>query len=167
MAGADRQMASSSRPSRTGGSVARVARTAVAVGSLALGIGATAAVFSLVDALLFRPFAVHRIEELVAVKGEKQGELYDPSVPDFRDLRDVQEVFSGLAAQNSFRFSVRTRESTERLSGELVSANYFDVLGVVPRPGRGFLAGEDEAPSTVAGVRSGNMSPPRTRILKS
>ena len=59
-------------------------------------------------------------------------------------------MFSGLAAQSSFRFSVRTRASTERLSGELVSSNYFDVLGVVPRPGRGFLAGEDEAPAPVA-----------------
>jgi predicted permease len=125
---------------------------AAAVGSLALGIGATAAVFSLVDALLFRPFPVHRIDELVALRAEKEGEAAGLSVPDYRDIRDIQQVFWGLAANESFDFSVRTREATERLSGELVSANYFDVLGVVPRPGRAFLAGEDEAPSPVAVV---------------
>jgi predicted permease len=121
-----------------------------AVGSLALGIGATAAVYSLVDALIFRPFPVHRLEELVAVRTEKDGESSGVSVPDYRDMRDVQQVFSGLAGHASFEFSVRSAGSTERLSGELVSAEYFDVLGVAPRPGRGFLSGEDDAPAPVA-----------------
>jgi predicted permease len=128
----------------------RPGMAAVAIGSLALGIGASASVFGLVDALLFRPFPVHRMEELVAVRAEKEGELGGLSVPDFRDLGDSEQVFSALAAHESFEFSVRTGGSTERLSGELVSEEYFEVLGVAPAPGRGFVSGEDGAPAPVA-----------------
>jgi putative ABC transport system permease protein len=123
---------------------------AAAIGSLALGIGANAAVFSLIDAFLFRPFPVERSEELVWVESGREGDVSAVSKPDFEDLRRIQTVFTDLAARSPFTFSVRVLDSTERLEGDLVSASFFDVLGVAPRPGRNFTSSEEEARSPVA-----------------
>lgn len=128
----------------------RPALAAIAVVSLALGIGANAAVFSLVDALLLRPFPVPRNDELVSITSQQEGESDGLSVPDYRDLRDGQEVLTGMAAEAPYAFSVKIGEATERLQGELVSSNYFDVLGVSPRLGRDFLEEEETVPTAIA-----------------
>ncbi|MGH9336801.1 MAG: ABC transporter permease, partial [Vicinamibacteria bacterium] len=110
-------------------------------------------VFSLIDALLFRPFPIERPEDLVSLGSGREEDPSGVSWPDFDDLRRIQEPLSGLAAHAAFTFSVRApfkEASTERLGGALVSSNYFDVLGVVPRNGRGFLEAEDEKPTPVA-----------------
>ncbi|HXV64842.1 MAG TPA: ABC transporter permease [Vicinamibacteria bacterium] len=121
----------------------------ISVVSLALGIGANVAVFSVADALLFRPFRIAEPHDLMAIRSRSSEGVRPVSAPDYRDMRDAQQVFLDLAAFADFTFSVRTHQQTERLQGELVSATYFDVLGVIPRPGRGFSREEDEAPSPV------------------
>jgi predicted permease len=123
---------------------------ATAVVSLALGIGANAAVFSLIDAFLFRPFPIEKSEDLVWVGSGRESNPSDVSGPDFEDLRRMQEVFTDLAAHAEFTFSVRVRESTERLQGDLVTSSFFDVLGVAPQPGRNFLRSEEEERAPVA-----------------
>jgi len=123
---------------------------ATAVVSLALGIGANAAVFSLIDAFLFRPFPIEKSEELVWVGSGRENDPRWVSGPDFEDLRRMQEVFTDLAAHAEFTFSVRVRDSTERLEGNLVTSSFLDVLGVAPRPGRNFLRSEEEERAPVA-----------------
>jgi hypothetical protein len=132
--------------------VRRRVLAATAVASLALGIGANAAVFSLVDALLFRPFPVAKSEEFVRVGSGRESNPTGVSGPDFEDLRQMQEVFTNLAAQVDFTFSVRVRESTERLEGGLVTSSFLEVLGVSPRPGRSFLRSEEDERAPVAVV---------------
>jgi putative ABC transport system permease protein len=122
---------------------------ATAITSLALGIGANAPVFSLVDTLLLRPLPVLRPEELVRVLREKEGVRSDVSAPDFRDLVGMQDVFGRLIASAPFTFSVRAGDATERVQGELVSPDYFEVLGAPLSRGRGFLAPEGSAPVPV------------------
>jgi predicted permease len=118
--------------------------------SLALGIGANAAVFSLIDAFLFRPFPIDKSEELFWVGSGRERDPSGVSGPDFEDLRRAQRVFSEFAAHADFTFSVRIGEATERLQGDLVTSSFFDVLGVAPRPGRNFLRSEEEARAPVA-----------------
>ncbi len=123
---------------------------AAAIVSLALGIGANAAVFSLIDAFLFRPFPVDRSEELVWIDSAREDRRSGVSKPDFEDFRRIQNVFTDVAARYPDTFSVRVLESTERLEGELVSWSFFDVLGVVPNPGRSFTLSEEETRAPVA-----------------
>ncbi len=123
---------------------------ATAIVSLALGIGANAAVFSLIDAFLFRPFPIEKSEDLVWVGSGRESNPSEVSAPDFEDFRGMQEVFTDLAARAEFTFSVRVRESTERLHGELVTSSFLDVLGVSPRPGRNFVSAEEKSRVSVA-----------------
>ncbi len=117
----------------------------VAILTLALGIGANTAIFSLARALLLRPLSVPQPEQLITMqRGEEVAAAL--SWPDFTALRERNEVFTGLAVHdlNLFHFSYGAR--SEVLVGELVSANYFDVLGVQPLLGRGFAPEEDRTP---------------------
>jgi predicted permease len=123
---------------------------ATAMLSLALGIGANAAVFSLIDAFLFRPFPIEKSEDLVWVGSGRERDPSGVSGPDFEDFRRMQEVFTDLAARAEDTFSVRVRESTERLQGDMVTSSFFDVLGVSPRPGRNFVYAEEESRVSVA-----------------
>jgi len=109
--------------------------------TLALGIGATTALFSLVDALLLRPLAVREPERLVALYTVSPEGL-EPllAYPDFEEFRRERDVFEGLAAHRRRPLSVRARGASERLWGEEVSATYFDVLGPPMALGRGFDA---------------------------
>jgi len=128
--------------------------TAVAVGSLALGIGANAAIFSLFDQMLLRPLPVPRPEELVnlGAPGPKPGsqscnnagdceEVF--SYPMFRDLEREASVFQGLAAHRSFGVNLAFQGETESGEGMLVSGSYFPVLGLPPALGR-LLGPEDD-----------------------
>lgn len=120
--------------------------TALAVLSLALGIGVNTSMFSMVNAVLLRDLPLKAPEEVVEIyTGDSGGFLYaTSSYPDFLDLREQNEVMASMMA---FRATIATHdngEDTEILFGEEVSANYFDFLGLEPTVGRGFTAQEEE-----------------------
>src|SRR5215212_7806135 len=126
----------------------------VSIVSLALGIGANAAIFSLYDQTLLRPLPVVRPDELVnlSAAGPKPGstscnqagscdEVF--SYPMFRDLERLQTVFTGLAAHVSFGANLAYRGQTMNAQGMLVSGSYFSVLGLQPALGRLLTADDD------------------------
>src|SRR5262245_11478136 len=117
----------------------------IAVLSLALGIGANTAVFSLVNLILFRPLPVADPEKVVSVSAVgKNGELAAFSYPNYIDFRDRNEVLSGLLLSRFVVVSLSRNGNNEKVWGDLVSGNYFDVLGVKPALGRTFLPEEDK-----------------------
>jgi putative ABC transport system permease protein len=130
--------------------------TLIAVLTLALGIGTNTAIFSLLYQVLLRNLPVRQPEQLVVLKspGPKQGmvssdtsEADEPfSHPMYRDLRDRNEVFSGLLARFPVSLNIAFQGQTERTRGELVSGNYFDVLGVQAAFGRTFSLDDDQTP---------------------
>lgn len=121
--------------------------TAVAVLSLALGIGANTAIFSFVNAVLLRALPVAEPERLVFVFNGTRAEPYNVApYPDYVDYRDRNSVFSDLAAYSGITVSLNHNEGAEQISGLIVSGNYFDVLGVGARAGRTFLPEEDQTP---------------------
>src|SRR3954470_2917552 len=124
--------------------------TLLAIVSMALGIGANTAIFSLVDTVAFRPLPVRHPSELHELYGPlHNGADYTlQSYPNYKDFRDRNQVFSGLIA---FRITVAALShngNNERIWGTLASGNYFDVLGVPPLLGRGFLPEEDITPKS-------------------
>ncbi len=121
--------------------------TVVAVLSLALGIGANTTVFSLLDAVMLRSLPVQRPEQLVDVATVLPGDSphYDFSYPLYAGLRDHNQSLSGLIAYSTANFGLAAADRAERIRGELVSANYFSVLGVQPTIGSAFVP-SDESP---------------------
>jgi len=121
--------------------------TAVAVASLAVGIGASTFLFSLANSFLFRPIHAAHPERLVQLfTSNSDGGLYgSSSYPDYEDLRDLP-VFDGLLASARAAATLSDAERPDVLSGLLVSANYFEVLGLHASRGRLFRADEDDAP---------------------
>lgn len=119
--------------------------TAAAVLTLALGIGANTAIFSLADAVLFHPFPVREPNRLTVLytTSTTDSSYASTSYPDFVDYRDLKEVFDGLTAYARVPLALSDGHHTERLWGEIVSANYFDVLGLNVTPGRRFFAADD------------------------
>ena len=119
---------------------------AVAVASLALGIGANTAVFSWIDAVLLRPVPGVDDRGLVAFETvTPSGETVTNSYPDFRDYRDRLRLVSGLAMARPNALTVGATgdpDHVERVWGEMVSGNYFAVLSVRPARGRLFLPEE-------------------------
>jgi len=122
--------------------------TLVVAATLALGIGANTAIFGLVDALLLRPLPVVKApgELVLLVRGEGQGPTL--SYPDFRVLRERNEVLSDLALYTQAPISFGNNVRSEVVLGAMVSGNYFDVLGIKPSLGRAFLPEEDRTPGT-------------------
>ena len=129
--------------------------TAASILILAIGIGANAAVFSLINALLIRPLNDGMLDtELVGVySGHRtQPDRYRMfSYPEYLDLRDGNSVFAGLLAETGWRAGITEDGRTRRISAMLVSSNYFPALGVTMAAGRGFTAGEED-PRSAAGV---------------
>src|SRR5215213_1363181 len=122
--------------------------TIVAVISLAIGIGANSAIFSLANSLLLRPRPVSQPEQLVEIyvsEGEQQP-YQSTSYPSYLELRDQNDVLSGLAAYSIQQFNFGDANQVEQIWGEAVSGNYFDVLGVSAQKGRTFSADEDVVP---------------------
>jgi len=125
--------------------------TLIAIMTLSLGIGANTAIFSVVNMFLFRPLPVERPAELAAVFANDPCHSYTTYI----DLRDYNDVFSGLAAHKiataAINLEVNPGETNDRhvdvIRGEIVSGNYFDVLGVRPVLGRSFTPVEDRAPN--------------------
>jgi len=117
----------------------------IAVLSLALGIGANTAVFSLVNLILFRPLPVADPQEVVSVSAVgKNGQLAAFSYPNYLDFRDRNEVLSGLLVYRFAGVSMSRNGNNEKVWGNLVSGNYFDMLGIKPALGRTFLPEEDK-----------------------
>jgi len=125
----------------------------VAVLTLALGIGANTAIFTLLDQALLRTLPVNHPEQLVRLRyfGANTGRIdsfggdaHDYfSYPMYRDLRDKNQVFSGTLANVEMQVGVQWNNQSDLASGELVSGNYFDVLGVRPAMGRLLLPSDD------------------------
>ncbi|MEK6281450.1 MAG: ABC transporter permease [Acidobacteriota bacterium] len=123
--------------------------TAIAVITLAVGIGANTAVFSIVNAMLFRPRAVTQPERLVELYvGDARNPYQTSAYQDFLIFRDQTEIFSGLAAYHIDQFKLGGAEDVEQVWGEVVSGNYFELLGVKAIRGRTFLPEEDQTPGT-------------------
>jgi putative ABC transport system permease protein len=126
--------------------------TSVALVTLALGIGANTAMFTLVDRVLLALLPVSNPSELVLLRspGPSQGHTWSDdddatsfSYPMYRDLRDRNTALAGLAGVFPFRASVEAQARTEQARAELVSGNYFDVLGVAPAFGRVLVPSDD------------------------
>ena len=128
--------------------------TAVAVLSLAMGIGANTAIFSLLHQVMFRFLPVSEPERLVVfhTEGERNGSSHkdnDESVFSYlmyQDLRDRSQVFSGVIARSGSPVSLSYGGQTERVRIEVVSGNFFEVLGVQPELGRLFTPRDAQAP---------------------
>lgn len=118
--------------------------TTVTVLTLSLGIGATAAIFGLVDAVAFRPLPVEDPDELVAVyTARREGTLLNLSYPDYLDFRAGARAFEDLAAFAPGPFNLTAGEESEAVWGAAVSPNYFELLGL--EAARGRLFREDAA----------------------
>ncbi|HEX8176927.1 MAG TPA: ABC transporter permease [Pyrinomonadaceae bacterium] len=133
--------------------------TLVAALALALGIGVNTAILSAVNGFVLRPLPVDKPEELVSpYRGRKtDARVWDRfSYPNFLDLREQNKSFSDLCAYTWATAGISSSEGrgagdserAEVVWGELVSSNYFDVMGVKPMLGRGFLPEEDHTPNT-------------------
>jgi predicted permease len=128
----------------------------VAILSIAVGVGANAAMFSLADALVLRPLPVPRATEIVALSGNNTAAAANTgfginravSILDYRDVRDRARSFEGLFAYGVVLtgFSRSASEPAQNVLGLRVSGNFFRVLGVQPALGRTFRDDEDEAP---------------------
>jgi predicted permease len=122
--------------------------TAVAVLSLALGIGANTAIFSLADALLWRGLPEANNDRLFIVNNLDGGE-FGFSYPDYLDIRNRNRVFEGFAAYlGSVSLAFGNGERSEVVMGQFVMGNFFDVLGVPMAQGRTFAPEEDRTPDT-------------------
>jgi predicted permease len=121
--------------------------TTVAVLTIAMGIGVNSTIFSLVNAVLLKPLPVERSEELVDVYGHAAtSSTHDSnSYPNFLDYRARTETLSGMMAYTNFFANLSIEGSSELVIGEVVSEDYFPVLGVDPILGRSFLPDEYQA----------------------
>ena len=134
--------------------------TAVAVLSLALGIGANSAIFQLIDMIRLRSLPVSHPEQLVVVENEKdffrsgwyQSRNTAYTFAQYEQIRNRQQAFTGVMAFNDRRFNLSRGGESHYAEGLLVSANYFDVLGVGPILGRTFTAEEGGTACPGAGV---------------
>src|SRR5262245_53886991 len=123
--------------------------TVVAVGSLALGIGANTAIFTLIDAILLRWLPVQNPQELVVLARNPSKPSTGFSYPDYRYVRDQNHSYTGLIAFWSMgrgtSFGLPERGGTSQLVLlSMVSGNYFEVLGVQPASGRVFNSADNE-----------------------
>ena len=135
---------------------------AIAVLSLAVGIGANCAIFSLADTLLLRPLPVPRASDVVTLGSKDRAgatgamgyNIMQASYPDYKDIRDQATSFAGVVAYNFSRAGVSagTDAQPRFRMGMQVTGNFFDVLGVQPEFGRSFRADEDRVPGRDAVV---------------
>src|SRR5678815_4818237 len=116
--------------------------TLMATLSLAFGIGANTAIFSIVNAILLRPLPVTEPDRLMRFYAGSE----TASFPEYQYYRDQNNVFSGLAAHGFVPFNLQINGQPERVLGEIATGNYFTVLGVRMHLGRGFLPEEEQTP---------------------
>ncbi len=121
--------------------------SAIAIGTLALGIGANAAIFSVVNAVLLSPLPFPNSEQLVALWGRLPSHGLDKlhaSAGEFTDYRERNQTFSSIAAYSSLGQNLTGRGEPERINVTYVTADFFTALGVAPQRGRTFSAQEDQ-----------------------
>lgn len=130
---------------------------AVIIVSLGLGIGANTTVYSWMEAFLFHPLPlVPAPDRLVNVRSAApDGSDWSMSYPTYLDWRDNARAFEGIAVADMIQLSLRTDAQADRVWGMLVSGNYFDVVGVRPLLGRGFLPDEESNAAPVAVIGYG------------
>jgi predicted permease len=121
--------------------------SAVAMLSLALGIGANVAIFSLVNAVMLKTLPIHAPEQLV-ILGQPQAHAAGPpntsyTNPQWEYIRDHADFVGGVLAQGSVRFNLNAGGEARPVSGLFVSGRFFDVLGVTPHAGRLLTADDD------------------------
>src|SRR5215471_12635185 len=131
--------------------------SSVAVLSLALGIGANTAIFSLVNAVLLRPLPVADVARLVSVSTTDQRNPGNLPIShlNFKDLRDQNSVFTDMAAFTFNQVNYSTGRESEQIPVQVVTANYFTLLGAQPALGRAFLPDEDVTAAPVAVISDG------------
>ncbi len=127
--------------------------TLAAVTVLAFGIGANTAIFSLLDTLLFEPPVFtqpHEIVQLFSQDTKEPTNYRGFSYPTYVDIRAQNTVFAGVMAHNLSMVGIGEKGNTRRTFADIVSANYFSVLGIQPMQGRGFLPNEEKPGSNAA-----------------
>jgi predicted permease len=119
--------------------------TAIAVLTLALGIGANTALFSVINGVLLNPLPFAQANQLVTLSESKPNFEYGSiSYPNFRDWQKENHTLSSLAVYRSYAFGLTGAGEAQQVKGEFVSSDTFPLLGVKPLIGRAFVKGEDE-----------------------
>lgn len=118
--------------------------TIVAALSLALGVGANTAIFSVVDAVLLRPLAISQPDRVLYIEELWRGALTNSAVGNYLDIRQHAASFENVGASSSASFNLAAEDAPERVTGEIVTASYWPTLGVQPIVGRVFTAEEDQ-----------------------
>lgn len=131
--------------------------TAVVLTTLALGIGAATAIFSIVEAILLRPLPFPGPERLVYANELDGGDRITFAWPNYVDWRDRSTSFERVACHSATSFTVIGDGRAQRLNGRLVCAPFFDVLGVQMAMGRNFAAADDEPGAPLTAVISDAM----------
>jgi predicted permease len=133
--------------------------TLVAVLTLALGIGANTAIFSVVNAVLLKPLPFPAPGELVAMGGIDLSEtaspprLYSLCFPDFADFREQNRSFSSMAVYRDRTVALVDEKGAQSVRGEKVSGEFFDVFGIKPILGRGFTRADEQAGGGPGGLK--------------
>jgi len=119
--------------------------TLIAVLSLAIGIGANTAIFSVVNAVVLNPLPYHGSDRLVSLFQDRENfHTASISFPNFLDWQRMNRSFSAIAAYRNTGYNLLGRGEPERVHGEMISAGFFEILGVNPLMGRSFSAPEDQ-----------------------
>jgi len=119
--------------------------TLIAVLSLAIGIGANTAIFSVVNAVVLNPLPYHDSDQLVSLFQDRPNfHRASISFPNFQDWQRMNRSFTALAAYRNTGYNLLGRGEPERVHGEMISAGFFEILGVNPLMGRTFTADEDQ-----------------------
>jgi len=117
--------------------------TTIAAFTLALAIGATTAIFSVIDGVLLKPLPFRDPERVVRVTNLRDGNRMVSSVPDFLDIRAQSKSYASLAALDNQAMNLTGGSEPERISAARVGATFWSLLGVTPQVGRGFAPNED------------------------
>jgi len=132
--------------------------TAIAVATLALGIGANTAIFAAVDAMLIRTLPYADADRVVLIWEDNTAAGFPHNTPapgNYSDWKRLQRSFTGIAATRGASGSVTSDGPPEQLLGRRVSQNFFDVLGVRPAIGRAFTEEEDRVSAPVIVISDG------------
>ena len=117
--------------------------TTIAAFTLALAIGATTAIFSVIDGVLLKPLPFRDPQRVVRVTNLRDGNRMVSSVPDFLDIRAQSKSYASLAALDNQAMNLTGGSEPERISAARVGATFWSLLGVTPQVGRGFAPNED------------------------
>jgi putative ABC transport system permease protein len=132
--------------------------TIIAILTLALGIGANTAIFSVVNAVLLKPLPFPEPDQLIAVgmtdtRQKGQTDLNSLSYPDFFDFRDQNRTLANIAVYRDLSFALTSEEGATSAHGVKASAEFFDVLGIKPKIGRAFVRDDEQAGGGAGGLK--------------